>query len=119
MKRSDRVREIEDVVSRLNLGDSINVRWTDITQFREVLHIRKEKYVSPAWSLGQFHSYDEESGVVVLVNCVVDDRLYDGFGIPIGCIEAIAPSPCEVIPMKRVRGHPHTSKSVRRIVKRG
>ena len=93
MKRSDRLREIEDIVSKLNPKDLITVHWTDITQFREVLHITKQKYVSPAWVLGRFHSYDEESSVLVLVNCVVDERLHDGFGIPIGCIDTITPSP--------------------------
>lgn len=118
MKRSDRVREIEEIVYKLNFNDPVTVRWTDITQFREVLNITKQKYVSPAWVLGRFHSYDEENGVVVLVNCVVDERLHDGFGIPIGCIDAIVPSPGAEIPVKKARGHAHTSKSVRRITKR-
>jgi len=119
LKRSDHVREIEEIVYKLNSKDPITVHWTDITQFREVLYVTKQKYVSPAWVLGRFHSYDEESGVLVLVNCVVDERLHDGFGIPIGCIDSILPSPGAEIPMKRVRGHAHTSKSIRRIMKRG
>jgi hypothetical protein len=119
LKRSDHVREIEETVSKLCLNDPIAVHWTDITQFREVLHVTRQKYVSPAWVLGRFHSYDEESGVLVVVNCVVDGRLHDGFGIPIGCIDSIVLSPDAEIPVKRVRGHPHTSKSIRRITKRG
>jgi len=119
LKRSDRVKEIEDVISNLSLNDPVTVHWTDITQFREVLNITRQKYVSPAWVLGRFHSYDEESGVVVLINCVVDGRLHDGFGIPIGCIEAIIPSPGAEIAVKKVKGHAHTSKGIRRIMKRG
>ena len=119
MERSERVREIEEQVKGLRGGQSIKVYWTDITQFREVGKVTCEKYFSPAWTRGEFHSFDEERGILVVLNCVVDDRWFDGFGIPIGAIDRIVLEQEYELPSKKINSHPHTSKRIRRIMKRG
>ena len=124
MNRTDRVREVEDVIRSLKPMTQVTVYWTDITQFREVRGVRgkPDKYMSPAMANGAFYHFDEEHDILVLVNCIIDGEYEDGYGIPIGCIDRIIVSNVENgVKKKNFKDgtHPHTKKTIRRRMKRG